>query len=152
MKFSRNGDGDAKALSMYYGSPIIYKDQLFNSAIHILSWHKCKSAAFKGRVMLASDPMQAGFMGTSIGRGFMNRHNNDLVFKLRLDWEASYRVIMWKILRLKWEQCLAVQHVLKHTENHILIDADEKGANGYLEATAPNICGKMWMKIRRINP
>jgi predicted NAD-dependent protein-ADP-ribosyltransferase YbiA (DUF1768 family) len=145
VKFSKNSDNQARVLSMYYGAPILYKGQLFNSAIHLLSWHKCTDPAYRDRLMTAHDPMQAGFYGSEIGRRFLTRHNHGLKYNLRANWQAVHRKTVWKILHLKADQNSAIMKILLDTRDQKLIENDSDYWETPIE---PNLLGKLWMKIR----
>lgn len=146
MRFSKSCEGQAKVLSMYYGSPMIYEDQLFNSAIQLISWHKCKHPVYR-HAILESDNMRAGFLGTSLGRGFLARHSKTEVFSLRSNWEAiAYKVIS-KIVRLKLEQNPVIMKILLDTEDQVLVE-NEQPVYWETEPTK-NRTGKLLMQLRK---
>jgi predicted NAD-dependent protein-ADP-ribosyltransferase YbiA (DUF1768 family) len=91
--------------------------------------------------------MRAGFLGTSLGRGFLARHSKTEVFSLRSNWEAiAYKVIS-KIVRLKLEQNPVIMKILLDTEDQVLVE-NEQPVYWETEPTK-NRTGKLLMQLRK---
>ena len=131
---------------MYYGCPIIYREKLFNSAIQLISWHKCRAEGYRAQIELSTDPMQAGYFGTPLGRTFLARHNKGIEYSLRKDWPTIAQKTMAKIVRLKFDQNPNIRSILLQTQDQHLQENEQPV---YWEDGAKrNRYGRLLMKLR----
>lgn len=116
-----------RALSIYFGCPIVYNGILFCSAIQLLTWLKTKSPRLRTKILSMYDPKSIAFYGTELGMAHLHARDKAKGLKpirLRADWEEKHLDYARKVTLLKMEQNPVIKRILLESDGK-LVETDQ---------------------------